>query len=624
MAALLRHRVLVPVLLGAFALCGFLSVRGDSATFDETAHLGAGVSYIERGDFRLNPEHPPLAKMIAAAPLVLLGRTGADYQSAAWNGPPSDQWTFGFELLNGPKGAAVRWDPAVRLLPARLAMLGLGVLLLVATYGWAREMWGKAAGLLALVLAATSPTVLAHARLVATDAPAALGVIATLWAFWRWTVAPSWRRAVATGAALGAALLFKFNTALLAPILVGLAAAAVAVRRVRAGDAAAGIAIVGAVSFAAIWAGYGFRYRAAADPGYAMEWRDLEAESPGVSAPVAFAASNHLLPEGYLYGLAYARAWARERWAFLDGEESVKGWLRYFPEAFLFKTPLAFLMLAAWVIAVSSWQACARSLDGWILAAPLIVFAGSAIVSRFNIGVRHLTPLVPLLCVAASPAADWIAARGRRAVAVAALVTGCLVSFTLATPAYLSYFNVLAGGTRGGWHHLVDSNVDWGQDLGRLAGWMRAHGVARVDLAYFGTADPRAYGIDFRKTVMFLDLYPEIPAARPSSGEVVAASVTLLQGLYLDRDRSFLREAVARGWIPRPLALEYLSAADALREAGKPVPRAGEWLERRGTLDAGQRAAIEGGLPAAWMEEIRTRLKPFDRVGGSILVYRIP
>jgi hypothetical protein len=631
MAAMPRHRVAVPVVLGLFVLCGVLSVRGDSATFDETPHIGAGVSYLERGDFRLNPEHPPLAKMIAALPLVLLGRTGGDYASEAWNGVAgggtrshANEWTFGFELLNGARGAAARNDPAIRLFPARLAMLALGVLLLAAVYGWTREMWGPDAALVALVLAATCPTVLAHARLVTTDMPAALGVTATLWAFWRWTRVPAWPRAAAAGAALGAALLFKFNTATIAPILVVLAGAAVATGRVRPRSAIAGVAILGAVSYVAVWAGYGFRYAASSDPGYVIEWHDLRMEDPGVAAPIAFAASHHLLPEGYLYGLAYARAWAKARFGFLDGEESSEGWYRYFPEAFLLKTPLAFLALVLWVAAASAWRARGRSLDGWILALPILALAGSAIVSRFNIGQRHLAPLYPLLCIAGSPAAGWLAASGRRAIAVALLLAGCLVSFALATPGYLSYFNILAGGTRGGWHHLVDSNVDWGQDLGRLASWMRGHGVGTVDLAYFGTADPRAYGIEFRKTAMFLDTYPERPAHRPVSGDVVAASVTLLQGVYLDRERAFLREAVGRGWIPRELGLDYLEDAKELRAGGETVPHAGEWLVRRAALTAEQRATVESGLPAYWMDEIRTRLVPIDRVGGSIVVYRIP
>ena len=86
--ARIPHRVAVPALLALFVVCGFVSMSGDSATFDETAHVFAGVSYLETGDFRLNPEHPPLVKLIAAAPIAFLDRGGGDYGSPLWTGTP--------------------------------------------------------------------------------------------------------------------------------------------------------------------------------------------------------------------------------------------------------------------------------------------------------------------------------------------------------------------------------------------------------------------------------------------------------------------------------------------------------------------------------------------------------
>ena len=82
------HRIAVPALVALFVVCGFISLTLDSATFDETAHLGAGVSYLETGDFRLNPEHPPLVKLIAAAPLGPPSPRWRDYDSPVWRGTP--------------------------------------------------------------------------------------------------------------------------------------------------------------------------------------------------------------------------------------------------------------------------------------------------------------------------------------------------------------------------------------------------------------------------------------------------------------------------------------------------------------------------------------------------------
>ena len=627
---MIPHRIAVPALLALFVVCGWISLSLESATFDETAHVAAGVSYLETGDFRLNPEHPPLAKLVAAAPLALLDRGGVDTNSPLWTGTPvSDddprrshayQWGIGFEFLNGPHESAARRDPSARLTPARCAILGLGALLALVVYAWARSLYGPPAGLLALALAVTCPTLLAHARLVTTDLPAALGFTATAFLVWRWLAAASWRRAACAGAALGAALLFKFSCALLAPLIVVLAAVAVATGRLDAKRAAAGIALIAAIAYASIWAGYGFRFAASRDPDYVLEWADLAGEyrpSPAID----FARTHRLFPEAYLYGLAYAKSQSASRIAFLDGDQSLAGWYRYFPEAFLFKTPLAFTALALWVIAAGLIRTRGKSFDGWCVALTPLVFAAAAIQSRFNIGHRHVTPVYPFLCVAIAPAAAWLQERGARAVAVAVLTASCFVSFALATPRYLSYFNVAAGGPRGGAKHLVDSNIDWGQDLPRLKRWMAAHRVAEVDLAYFGTADPHAYGIEFRKVALYMDFFPDLPVVRPQPGRYLAASVTFLEGVYLDADRAFATEIVRRGFVPRSKVEEYLANNGARRARGLPLVHVADWMTARGLIDAEQRRAAEDVIPATWLRNVRDTLTPVAWAGDSIAIY---
>ena len=304
-----------------------------------------------------------------------------------------------------------------------------------------------------------------------------------------------------------------------------------------------------------------------------------------------------------------------ERVAFLDGEESVDGWLRYFPEAFALKTPLAFIALLAWAVAEGLKRTRGRSFDGWFLALPALAFSAVSIASRFNIGHRHLTPLYPILCIAIAPLAVHLSARGAKRAVVAILVASCFVSFAFATPGYLSYFNVLAGGRRGAAHHLVDSNLDWGQDLGRLRTWMDGHDVHEIDLAYFGTADPAAYGIRFRKIAFFFDFYPDLPSVRLESGRTVAISATLLEGLYLDREREFAREAIRRGFTSR-------SAVEALLRAGQ--GHVADRMTTAGLVTPDQRAAIEADLVATWMDRVRTTLTPIGWAGDSIAIYRIP
>ena len=626
------HRVAVPALIALFLICGFVSLTLDSATFDETAHLGAGVSYLETGDFRLNPEHPPLVKLIAAAPLVILHRGGGDYDSPVWKGEPlSDadsrrshaaEWGFGFELLNGSHEAAARRDPALRLTPARSAILVLGALLALVVYVWARELFGPPAGLLALAVAVTCPTLLAHARLVTTDLPAALGFTATAWLVWRWFAAPSGLRAALGGASLGAALLFKFSCALLAPLIVLAAVIAVATSRLSIRRAAVGVSLIAAVAYVSVWAGYGFRFAAARDPGFVLEWQDLDADAPP-SAPVRFARRHHLFPEAYLFGFAYAKSQSAGRVSYLDGRQSLAGWYRYFPEAFLLKTPLAFTVLALWVVAANVRRTRGRSFDGWCVAVPPIVYAALAVQSRFNIGHRHITAVYPFLCIAIGPAASWLSERGPRAGAAVVLTASCFVSFALATPRYLSYFNVAAGGPRGGVRHLVDSNVDWGQDLRRLKLWMGAHEVPEIDLAYFGTADPRAYGINFRKVALFIDFYPDRPVVRPERGRYLAASVTLLAGVYMDADRAFAKTILERGIVPRANVQEYLIDNESRARRGLPLVHVADWMTARAYMTADQCRAVEDGIPGAWLERVRQTQTPIGWAGDSIAIYRV-
>lgn len=629
----LPHRIAMPALVGLFLVCGFVSLTLDSATFDEATHLGAGVSYIETGDFRLNPEHPPLAKLIAAAPLVLLDRGGGDYASPSWRGTSlsagdprrahAPEWLFGFEFLNGPVQDQVRRDPAVRLTPPRSMILGLGVLLLLVIYQWARELYGRSAGLLALSLAVTCPTLLAHSRLVTTDLPSALGFTATSWLVWRWIGAPSGARAAVAGVSLGTALLTKFSCALLVPLIVPLAGLAVATGRLNVRRAVAGVALIFAVAYAVLWAGYGFRFAASRDPGYVLEWHEVDGQSSRF-APLRVAREHRLVPEAYLFGLAFAKSQATGRISFLDGEQSLTGWYRYFPEAFLLKTPIGFTALALWVIVAGVRRARGRSFDGWCLAAVPLVYAAIAIESRFNIGHRHVITLYPFLCVAMAPAASWLEERGARSVAAAALVASCFVSFALATPRYLSYFNLAAGGPRGASAHLVDSNLDWGQDLRRLKAWMDAHGVSEVDLAYFGTADPSAYGIKFRKVALFIDFYPSRPIVRPEPGRYLAASVTLLAGVYMDGDRAFANAVIERGFADQARLREFLIENSVRLRDGLSLVHLADWMIERGYITAEQRRVAEAGIPAAWLAQVRRTLTPVGWAGDSIAIYRLP
>lgn len=557
-------------LLALFAIAASCSLTFDSVTYDEAAHLVAGVSYLQTGDFRLNPEHPPLAKMWAAVPLVVGGVESIDPASMRWR--LARQRELGFELINGRFDDPHRRDPATRLVPARLAMVVLGLLLLAVIYVWSREAWGGRAGLVSLALAAFSPTLLAHTRFVTTDVPAALGFTATLWGFWRFCRRPTLGRALVVGAMLGAALLLKYSTLLLAPMLI--AALIVWVIRPPAGESArwtrarrlshglAALALAALVGGAIIWTTYGFRFEATRASEGVLDWNRVPVPSPALASGIAFVRDHHVLPEAYIYGVSYVLSKADRR-TFLNGAIRPTGTHLYFPEAFLLKSTPSLLVLVGW-LAWSVFRA-RWSFDGLFLALAIGVYALTAVLSMLNIGHRHLVPLYALLFVAIGALAARVSGTRGPALVLAGLIAMHAASSMLTFPRYLSYFNVLGGGPSRGWHYLVDSNIDWGQDLRRLGEWTASQNDPLIYLAYFGSGDPTAYGIRFRKVVWVEDFEPDRRPLLPGPSDYFAVSVTLLQGMYVHD------------------------------------PAIAEWLAR-----------------------VKTDMTPIARAGDSILIYRLP
>jgi hypothetical protein len=154
---------------------------------------------------------------------------------------------------------------------------------------------------------------------------------------------------------------------------------------------------------------------------------------------------------------------------------------------------------------------------------------------HMNIGHRHLLPIYPFLFVAAGAAAARAIETGRkRRAAVIALALWYAVSVVHVHPHYLGYFNEVAGGPSQGWRYLVDSNVDWGQDLKALKDWTDTHGVTQLKLSYFGSADPVYYRIPCEMLPSKMHPDPDLITRDIQPGEIVAVSVTNLQGVYFE------------------------------------------------------------------------------------------
>jgi Dolichyl-phosphate-mannose-protein mannosyltransferase len=535
------------------------SLRQSAATYDEGAHLPAGYSYLVTGDHRLNPEHPPLAKLLAAAPLLWLRDVSFKADDEAWTA--GRQWELGKRFL-------YRWNDADRLLFwARLPMVALGASLCAAVFLWSRARFGIAAAILAGFLAVLSPDVLAHGRLVTTDVAMALFYFLTVVSFEALLRRATWPRLAWAGLAAGAAAASKFSAPVLVPVTLSLALLAVfspepmtlafgAAERTparggpRAKAAAALLLAVGLIAWLGLWASYGFAKPLSSDPVVRAELLASMLRDEGATplAQAALAAERlGLLPEAYVRGFLFTYRHAESRPTFLLGRLSEEGFPAFFLVTFVLKTPLPLILLLALSV-VATWRTTTRSaaIFLWLPVAGYLLLTQAR---GLNIGHRHLLPIYPFLFVAAGRIAAhaWPASgSGQKPLqlAVLALAAWYAVGTLRVHPHYLAYFNEIAGGPAGGYHCLVDSSLDWGQDLKGLRPWLDAHGVSRVKLSYFGSADPAYYGIDAAMLPGTMSPRPAQVTREIRPGDILAVSATNLQGVYLEAEDRRLMERI--------------------------------------------------------------------------------
>lgn len=522
----------VAVLVGQMAAAMLLSARGDAPTFDEQVHLTGGIAYLRHSALRINYEHPPLVKLLAGLGPVAGGVRTPDAAAfeTARQGVVA-RATF-YELGN---------DPDALLWRGRLPMMAVAVALALLVFGFARDLFGTAAALVPLALVTLDPNVLGHGRLVTTDVGMTLLVVACLWALWR-ARRRSWRWLPLAGVAFGLALAAKFSALLLAPA-IGVLAFGVSYARARAGArasrpgallvAAGGTALVAVLAVAVVWVVY-----LGIDPG--LRFNPALYPARGALAKVADLSP---LPHPYRAGLRYVLFFDQhDRPAYLFGERYEGGRLLFYPAVLAIKTPLA--TLAAWALALAALAVAPR--ERRLDAAAFLLFPAAwllalAMTSQTNIGVRHVL-LVPVLLAVATGALWRLRPRGRSsgrpgdprvlrspgpplgaAVAVV-LVLLAGIGVWRAHPSYLAYVNEAFGGPARGWRLVADSNLDWGQDLARAAAYVRdRHTGEPVWLLYFGSADPRAYGL------YAVDLFrTKVDRARVHGLVLVSASVLAL------------------------------------------------------------------------------------------------
>ncbi len=492
-----RARLLVPLLLLLFAVQAGTGVSTKSATWDETNYFGMGDYLLrhQRWDVPSAVIHPPLAYYLDSLPLLW-----EPLDRRVWNYPADLSRDLAFlgaaDIARGQALLSSDANRHDRLLNRTRFMVILQALLLgYLVYRLAAAVYGLAAGLLALTFFALSPTMLAHGALITPDMTLTVFCFATMALFRQALVHNTRTYHVLAGVSLGLALLSKFPALLLLPveaIILGFMAAGGRRLPTR------GLLISAACTIAVFLLGYG------------------------------------LNPAPYLQGLTI-QGGAAGHWSFLMGELSSAGWWYYVYAAFLLKTPIPLLLAFGVALALVLLKAVRRAitLDDLILWLPIVAFFAFFSVEVRSIGLRYVLPVYPFVFVLAAGAVLHL--RTYRFLLMVPLLWYPVIAWTT-WPNYLAYFNEFAGGPANGHRYLVDSNLDWGQDLKGLKQFMDSRGIDRVYLSYFGTDSPDRYGIKYDWLPSY-ELRNPNPAATTidiKRKRYVAVSVTNLKGVYLE------------------------------------------------------------------------------------------
>lgn len=526
----------LPLLLIIHAYVLLSSALADSQTIDEVAHLAAGVTYLATGDFRLNYEHPPLEKLLAGA-AALSRSPHIPLEDPSWSA--RNEWDFGRAFLYHN---TVPYKEL--LLAGRLPTIFFSIALVLLVYVIGRTVGGPLAGLLAASFAAFDPNMIGHGHLVTNDVPLAFTFLLSIWTFWRYLASPTKGRLLVASLALAVAIITKFNAVFLLPIFIALFLwyrwrNAKATRRHTLTPRWWAFLVMIACSFLVIWMVYGFEVKIPLSDPKVVEIYERQAElenSPALLAgerPLAqfvvrvFDRSTtrgqiifHLAQTVPIPAFSYVKGlttvtkhnyYGHE--SYLLGATSKTGWPTYFPIAFLVKTSTVALLLFAatllvWLFPRLRRYLLASSLPKTtlpVLVLPPLVFFALAVESHINLGIRHILPVYPFLYLLAACTLTPLLARAAEKkslllpLGVALIVIVLAITAFRAHPLELGYFNDFVGGWKNGHKYLLDSNLDWGQDLARLAAFEQEKGFKEIAFAYFGSAEILPYGVRFHR-----------------------------------------------------------------------------------------------------------------------------
>ena len=485
------------------------TIFSESITHDEIWHLPVGLRNLREGRFDIERVNPPLSRMWAAIPLAL-GQVHID--------PETTGQPVGLKFVLDHQSDFATWYHWGRCYHLFWTLASALIV-----YLWGRRIYGQAVSLFCLLLYLTGPNLIAHASVVTPDLAGVFGYLSTLYCLACWCDRPTWGRGVLLGFLLGLAQGLKFTCLLLYPLVIVIAC--LRLWRRQSGPAVSlkflslQLLVACSVSLPVLWLCYGFQ--GVFQPLAKFHFQSIDL----ISLQNFFAAIPALpvpVPADYILGIDEQRfVMAAEHPVFLDGQWALNGFRSYFLMALLYKLPHfpQLLILSAMIIFSFNKNARKRWRDVVTLLTPVIAILLVASGERLQLGLRYILPVIPLLILFCGLTFETLLRSSFltcRDISVLT-ITFCLLPLRF-HPGHLAYFNEWAGGPSGGREHLVDSNLDWGQDLGHLRDYMQQKKITYLKLAYFGTVPPRVMGINY-----------DLPPRTPEPGRY-AVSVNFVMG----------------------------------------------------------------------------------------------
>jgi hypothetical protein len=640
----------VALLLALYAVMAFSASMQKGVSFDETEQLGVGYNIWLNHDFRMEGANGDFVKRWATLPFLFT--QPAFPATSVPNWLRAQPYGLGYQFLFESGNQA-----GTLLLESRLMILLLGLATGLLVFICSREIFGPVGGLFSLALFAFCPHMLAYSGIVSTEMSLCLGLLGATWSLWRLLHRVTWGRLLLSLLFFSLLFLSKTSALVIFPIAAVLVTARLLSRRPlewrlgrprliqsRATQATLFFTLFlvhGFVCWVVLWAHYDFRYDSSPNPAdpRVLAWlpADKNPLDPVAQSILTWTRATHLLPAGYLDGVEMLLAERQTHLAFIDGQWRLGGSRTFFPYAIWAKTsPFLFLLL---ILGFATWwytrhpRKAAPQLEtqnskletpSFYAALPYVtlftVFLAVAIIQSLNIGHRHILPIYPALYILVGGALGlvWLSHRRLMKGLLALLLCGYLAESLTLYPNYLAYFSPAVGGPASGYKLLVDSSLDWGQDLPDLKHWLDQNNPGHhlpVYLAYFGTDNPDYYGIQANR----LPSYPQWhdQSVKSLDAGIYAISATLFQSIYTSTEGPWNRtfESDYQNCL-KNLRTYNDTLHDPARHAALlqqyPYPL---WVQSSNDF-----TALRFGRLCAWLRHNR---EPTDNIDHSILIWKL-